>query len=107
MNVELCINSGKTQLDEIFGDDTSISHTISLNVDGNTIARIDHTNLEAMYEILNIDESTENFNIDTDRLNYIMVRYSSDNRFEDFKKILRPILRNGVKSINVKRTRAV
>jgi hypothetical protein len=71
MKAELIIKSGKCELDDLFGDEGSISHTVDLHVNGDCISRITHTNIEALYEILNIEETTEEFIVDTGRLNYI------------------------------------
>jgi hypothetical protein len=101
MKAELCINSGRSDLDDIFGDENSISHSINLMISGECVASINHVDLEAMYEILNLEETTQSFGVDSERLNYIMVKYDKNNHFTDFKTILRPIIKHGIKEIMV------
>jgi len=101
MKAELCIISGRSAMDEIFGNADSISHSVDLMLSGERVATIDCVDLEAMYEMFNIEKTAESFNVDSERLNVIMVKYDKHIKFKKYKTILRPIIKHGIKEIMV------
>lgn len=101
MTAELQIKNERTEFDSIFGGDTDTSYTVTLTIKNNPVAKISNVNIEALYEILNINKGDSEFEVDGNRINYISHKYKSNNNFEEFKKLLRPLIKYDVKTVEV------
>ena len=104
MNAEIIINT-KTFDEEvynwIFGKEGYIWYVIDLVIDGEVISSITQTELDLINEIFEIDIYTESFDVDLNRLTYLLHKYRNYHRFIEAKKILRPIVRFDIKTINI------
>jgi len=103
MNAKMIVTTGRTKIDEIFGGENSISHTVELIIDDKSIANIPNINIDAMYEIFDIDDTEEQFMVDCERLNYVLVKYGASVQLNDLKRILRPIITNNIKEITIEK----
>jgi len=99
----IVISTGRTIMDEIFGNEDSVSDAVELIIDGKSIVSLPDINIKLVYEIFNIDGTEKQFTVKSDRLNYVLVNYNKNNRLTNIKSLLRPILINSVKEIIVER----
>ena len=104
MNAELRINYGRDDDDiftKLFASEDQMFYDISLCVDGNTLSTITETTMDAIHEILDINDDTEAFVLDRNRLLTILVKYNKHPRCIEFKKLLRPLIRHDIKDIKI------
>jgi hypothetical protein len=108
MNAELIIKTKSCDediFDFLFAEKGEEWYVVHLVIDGRKVSSIVQSKTDVIHEIFDIDEHTDSFDIDHNRLNYLLHKYRDHHKFVDLKKILRPIVRYGVSSISLKKMR--
>jgi hypothetical protein len=85
----------------IFGGEGTTWYVVSLVIDSEKVSSITLLKTDTLNEIFDINTDTTKFDVDNNRLNYLLHKYRNHVQFIDFKKILRPIVRRDIKTINV------